>query len=227
MSFAFDIKGVENMLSKVKRRLPRVTTLAGREACITAGPIIKESIIAHIPTLNPKWILNNMPGEGRKMEQPWSSLRYSGEAKDTLYFTYSHKDFDFNKGRLHYIVGMGHGSGKKGVYNKGWFMPFLEFGHYFVNHIVTGLSNGEVLSLALPVENASAAAHYPAGDRKKIRKDRKKYRSLQTKVRWIPAVNGGRGFMQPGFAAAKSRAYSEGIRAAEAKGNELLKEIGR
>lgn len=223
LSFNIDMGGVDKTIAKVRRRLPHIATMAGREGCITAGPIIKASIIQHIPTLNPKWILNNIMEDGSN----WIAYHPFGEAKNSLYFTFSPKNSDWGRGHLHYIVGMGHGSGKKGVYNPGWFMPFLEFGHYFVNRIVTGISRGEIVSVALPVENDSAAAHYPAGDRKKIRKDRKKYRSLQTKVRWIPAVNGGRGFMQPGFTAAKGQAQSAGIKAAKRKARELVREAMR
>ncbi len=216
----------KEMISKYSFRCKRISVMAGREGALVSGRMIRKSIIRHIPVLKARNVLHNMPGEGRKMTQPWASLHPKGEAKKSLYFTFSPKNSNWDTGDLHYIVGMGHGSGKKGVYNKGWFMPFLEFGHAFVNVIISR-KNRRPPRYALPRDNAAVikAGYTPESERKRIRKNRDLYKRMMTQVRYVEAVNDGRGFMEPGFLAVKNAAAQAAVKAAQKEANRLFRQI--
>lgn len=207
----------KEMLSKYSFRCKRICIMAGREGALVSGRMIRKSIIRHIPVLKEKNVMDN---------KGWAGEHPRGEAKKSLYFTFSPKNSDWDTGRLHYIVGMGHGSGIKGKYNPGWFMPFLEFGHAFVNTIVQPKKNRRP-KYANPNDNraAKAAGYAPTSERRRIRKDRKLYKQIMTRVRYVEAVNNGRGFMEPGFEAVKAAAESAAIKAAQKEADRLFKEI--
>ena len=131
------LSGMIRILNDGDRSMQQAARMVAREGAVVSGRLIRASVRRHVPVFKP----------GKGLFQPYgvtaSRKRYSlapGELREAIYFTNSKRKFNWNKGKLRYIVGFPHA--QKGKVTPGWYAHFVEFGHRRTNQIAINSRTG-------------------------------------------------------------------------------------